>query len=1135
MSKTPLCALFAVEDIVVKCVLAAMAAMTLGVVHAADVTLKATDDLAAAVETAEADDTITLLPGEYKLTKTLTIDKGVTLKGVHRELVHLVPAGTGYVLVKVNHADAVLSGVTVRNASTGESAAVIVNAGVFGDSVVRNNANSSRNGIVYVFGEHAYMRRVVCRDNSNGTYGGGCWLDRGTVANCLFHDNYASWGGGIYAPNSGVRRVVNCTAVGNMSGADVNGHDLCWWSDTPVTKNCAFGNVRSDKAGANATSFAEQDTTSTPFCTIVESLGLDVNYTPTEGSPLIGAGAPDEENVYLDGSLHDATAPTAGCYPPNRIVATIDTASHETYAKGDTVDILVSIKNASADATATVQVYTQEGLLTELDAREAVDGRLPLEITAYGWYHLVLTVDDGARKANAGVYQAFQCGANHLYVDPSSPNPALPFDSWETAAHTIDEALATAADEGCTITVADGTYALESEIVVTKAVLLESAHGAAATKLTAGGVAGVRPLTINNAKAVVRGFTITEGRGTKGGGVLFGAKGGTLDQCVVADCVSSGHGGGVYLVPGAELKRTVVRGCQTTGSTSYGGGAYFDKGGYAENCLFYGSSSSYGCNIYTDGGNGGMANCTVGKSSGTSFYNYSTGFTATNCAFYSALWHVNHPAGPLVNNKTGTDLGWADANGGDYTLKVSSVLKDAGDDSVTGTITTDLIGTARPQFEHVDIGCYEYFDQGFTCAVDASAASATVGGGPVTFTPLLTGVQNPTCAWRLENVAGGEPIVGETQGAGEAGAFSVRFTEPGCYRVKLTVADGANVGTAELSDLIPVRQAGVFHVAKDGKSVPPYDTWENASTNLEAVVRFASNGSTVKVGAGTWRLENELNLPWSFLLQGAGMDVTFLRTGPDAKHRVLNLTSASTTVRDLTVTATVGTGFPESGAGVYVNGGLIENVRVTGCTAAVPCHGVAVSLRGGARMTHCIVNGNSGGDYGCVHVSGQSKADNCLFYENNARYGGNFYLESGGGTATNCTFATVHEADANSTWGIYNMKAAPDAVIRIVNSVVACGYTEFQNDKTPGLTVFENCATRTEILGTNNVVDALAFVDPANGDFHLPDDSKCHGRGLYADWMRKTTDLDGKRRAPGGVVDIGCYRVGRNGLMLLVR
>ena len=98
-----------------------------------------------------------------------------------------------------------------------------------------------------------------------------------------------------------------------------------------------------------------------------------------------------------------------------------------------------------------------------------------------------------------------------------------------------------------------------------------------------------------------------------------------------------------------------------------------------------------------------------------------------------------------------------------------------------------------------------------------------------------------------------------------------------------------------------------------------------------------------------------------------------------------------------------------------------------------------------------------------------------------------------------------------------------------------CGYTEFQNDKTPGLTVFENCATRTEILGTNNVVDELAFVDPANGDFHLPDDSKCRGRGLYADWMRKTTDLDGKRRAPGGVVDIGCYRVGRNGFMLLVR
>ena len=69
---------------------------------------------------------------------------------------------------------------------------------------------------------------------------------------------------------------------------------------------------------------------------------------------------------------------------------------------------------------------------------------------------------------------------------------------------------------------------------------------------------------------------------------------------------------------------------------------------------------------------------------------------------------------------------------------------------------------------------------------------------------------------------------------------------------------------------------------------------------------------------------------------------------------------------------------------------------------------------------------------------------------------------------------------------------------------------------------------------TNGDWRTLARLRPL-GDFHLPDDSKCHGRGLYADWMRKTTDLDGKRRAPGGVVDIGCYRVGRNGFMLLVR
>ena len=58
------------------------------------------------------------------------------------------------------------------------------------------------------------------------------------------------------------------------------------------------------------------------------------------------------------------------------------------------------------------------------------------------------------------------------------------------------------------------------------------------------------------------------------------------------------------------------------------------------------------------------------------------------------------------NNTTGAS-GFTNAAGDDFTLTPGSTLRDAGTD-LSATLTTDYIGTSRPQNGTFDIGAYEY-------------------------------------------------------------------------------------------------------------------------------------------------------------------------------------------------------------------------------------------------------------------------------------------------------------------------------------------------------------------------------------------------------------------------------------------
>ena len=248
-----------------------------------------------------------------------------------------------------------------------------------------------------------------------------------------------------------------------------------------------------------------------------------------------------------------------------------------------------------------------------------------------------------------GMAQTTQC------VSQFSPNPAPPYTTWDTAAHTIQEAV-DVSREGDTVLVAEGEYPLTAQIRIDKAIVLRSVRGAGQTILD--GQWETRCLWISNSFAVVDGFTMTRGHEMEGGALAGGVVmiGGVLSNCIVkrpaspfsegrlVHCSSGGlitdchigenkafaaKGAGVYLTHSQLRNSTIsemlctlayggaddgagvyaisstISGCTFTGNWARraGGGAYFD-GCEVDRCII--SSNRSGVHLLTAGLGGGI-------------------------------------------------------------------------------------------------------------------------------------------------------------------------------------------------------------------------------------------------------------------------------------------------------------------------------------------------------------------------------------------------------------------------------------------------------------------------------------------------------------------------------------------------
>lgn len=609
-----------------------------------------------ALAVASNGDTVYVLPGDYAVTITLVVDKGIRLSGAGRGTTAIARTGANNVhVLTIDNADAVVSGFTISNGldktvSYGTGGVLIGAAGgTLADCRVAFNYQQhgygSSAGVKVESAAGKISRCIIdnnrCTSNS-GSLGGGVYINNGTMENCLVYGNYClRSGAGVYALNSAVIR--NCTIAGNSAGY-FSAYGSCGGvtinsSSVRIFNTVIRDNVCPNQGGATAPNVSGQSAYDSIFvnCAIPVPLGINCvtndalfadaaagDYSIMGGSPLIDAGAAVGETKDITGEARSVGTVDIGCYEARisgfKAAARIEKTR---LLEGDSARLAAHLFNAPAGAPSYDWTITKPsgGSATYNVANPA------FAVTEPGYYGIALAASVGGDYAPVYTHaNAFYVSPDRIYVSKSETAAhKFPFASEADATDSIADALEAACD-GATILIGDGTYDVTSTIVVEKGVTLIATNGHEKTTLKANlDKTSITPLVVNHAGAVVKGFSVTGGRPTYtaaiGGGVLIGAQGGRIEGMRIHGNKNAGYdprGAGLGMNSSAAFATHCIISNNTIDSIyySYGGGvAIF--GGTLQNSLIVNnvntrsSSMSVGGGVYASGSACRLVNCTV--------------------------------------------------------------------------------------------------------------------------------------------------------------------------------------------------------------------------------------------------------------------------------------------------------------------------------------------------------------------------------------------------------------------------------------------------------------------------------------------------------------------------------------------
>jgi hypothetical protein len=644
--------------------------------------------------------------------------------------------------------------------------------------------------------------------------------------------------------------------------------------------------------------------------------------------------------------------------------------------------------------------------------------------------------------------------ASLLFVSAGSSSPSPPYNSWATAAHTIQDAVNAAAANDVVL-VTNGTY--PGGLILDKPLWVLGVGRAQNTFIDGGGTN--RCVWMTNGVRL-DGFTLTNGHAWDGAAVWCSSTNAYITNCVIAGNSSGGSGGGAW---SGRLDRCTLRDNRaSTGAAAYAtlnnclviSNLCYTGGGTVEcnlnNCVLIGNvSRSVGGGAF----DGTLNNCTIAANScddqggGTAYADLN------NCIVY----FNSAPNGSNVYNCTfnycctaplpGTGFGNIDVNpqfvdlaGGNLRLQATSPCINAGDNASVAN-PTDLDPDLHQRIigGRVDMGAYEFTNPTSPIIIVQPFSQTVYAGSSVSFSASADGALPLSWQWYFRGAA----IANAT--SANLSLTAVSTNQEGIYFVvvtnnfgsdtsqhaALTVLDAPpSITSQPTNQTVAVGSYVTFYVGAVG-SLPLYFQWRfNNNSIPDATNSSLTLGPLTGNEAGTYSVivSNSLGSVFSdnAALSFNSSAARFVwQNSPAPAPPYTNWSTAAHAIQDAINVAVPGDQVIVTN-GVYP-GGLTLNKPVnllslngpqfTTIDADLVSFGNrCVTLTNGASLCgFTLTHGYpyDGGGLWCATTN--AFVTNCVIVDNRAQsYGGGAY----GATLYNCTL--TRNTATNGTGGAYN-------------------------------------------------------------------------------------------------------------------
>ena len=505
---------------------------------------------------------------------------------------------------------------------------------------VANRSTGYQNGVgIYI--DKGVCERSVFTGHTQGTpiYNAG-----GTVRNCLVYGNRTGtcsfpackrYGGAYQSSGS----LYNCTIVGNRSAKGVGGLQA---EGGNVVNNIVWNNISDDGttvgyyysgSGAFNTNLLDTATEAGVGNFSSDPCFVDAgqnDYHLDSSSLAINAAAPLAGVVNdLDGAARPfGSAPEIGCYEYTTVATEFTClvrALITEYCTGEAFSFTSVVEGP--DLAGLQYAWSIDGIAHASGANLS-ECAFPATLEP-GRHMISLTVSNTAGDSATDSVVVSILPLTTYVAEDGDDEANFPYHTAEQPAATFSAALSAVWKSLSTtshVFLAEGTYALGNPVAITQPLKIVGA-GARATTLNCTGIAG-RAFHLNHTDAEVRDLTIAHAQpsisGTPGG--AFYLVKGTVDSCIVTNCIGyTMSGGGIYMTGGLVTNCVIARCKIKRDSSGYnrGEGIYM-TGGRVSGCTFYANNADSG---YSNGqglemtDNGIVENCVF------------TGHTATPLMF----------------------------------------------------------------------------------------------------------------------------------------------------------------------------------------------------------------------------------------------------------------------------------------------------------------------------------------------------------------------------------------------------------------------------------------------------------------------------------------------------------------------